>query len=132
MVVRNWYKDNEYLEFNKHDWAMYRLQGNKTKTMTDKAWNNLTNVEKCVWYWNFVNYNIEKSLLDLPKSESMTIDLDNIENRITDIISFLSLEDTEIYAEKSNKMTSKHSKNLYLGLDKEISEALTTCTIKYK
>ena len=79
-VPRNWYPDNldEHDEMNIFE--KYRLRGDRLGIFTNEEWRNLSNPEKCSWYWNFVNVSIADQLqkLDAKKHPCLAVKLENI------------------------------------------------------
>lgn len=91
MYSRRWYEINEYPNIYNHEWAKYRLQGYNVIINPVKDWDKLSQIAKCTWYWNYVNYYIHKDLTDL-NLNSFTVQLKNIGKEYNRLIKFIGLD----------------------------------------
>ena len=131
MVARNWYQKDEYFKFNQNQWAMYRLQGNQVGDIELQAWDKMSNLEKCTWYWYYINQNIQKDLLQLRKERTLTIKLEELPGKLPEINEFLELELFKFEPVVSNKRKQAHNKN-YEQLETEnIDETIQNELKKY-
>jgi len=108
MVLRDWYQSNEYPDCSKLDWAKYRLRGDMIpEGLSTDHWSKMSNVEKCTWYFSYVNKNISKNLEDLSDSRKLYIKLDELDERLSEILDFLDLKKLELKILNSNTLRKK-------------------------
>ncbi|WP_321262295.1 DapH/DapD/GlmU-related protein [Psychroserpens sp.] len=126
MLYRDWYQPNEYPKYNNHDWAMYRLQGDKLGVFSTSEWNEMTPLEKCTWYYSYVNSNIEASLKAIPGERHMYIEVENLSESIKDVQRFLNLDLQELNVVASNTMKKEHGHKQINenDLNEEITKAI--------
>lgn len=89
MVARGWYSENEYPELQTHDWAKYRLQGDQVNFFSKQEWQKLTQIQKCTWYWFFINESISQKTNALQKDRFLKISLEDIETELITVSKFL-------------------------------------------
>jgi len=80
-LKRDWYNEN-VIDSNKNLFQTYRLYGDKVHEIPKFIWDNYTQIDKCLWYWNYVNFTIHT---ELKKLESKKNGLVRLESFITDI-----------------------------------------------
>lgn len=120
MAARYWYMDNEYPELNYQDWAMYRLQGDKVGEMSTLEWNAMSQIEKCTWYWCYINDTISSSLDLLPLERKLKINLEDLDKVKEKMLNFLNLNYLPLVITKENKVRSHH-KDTYTQLNDDSS-----------
>ncbi|SFF74415.1 Sulfotransferase family protein [Salegentibacter agarivorans] len=83
-LPRGWYteKDNRI----ENNFGQFRLKGDKIGAMSSAEWKNYSRLEKCTWYWDYVNTRIENQLKDLKKERVEVIKLENIQEDMNEII----------------------------------------------
>lgn len=108
MVVRDWYQDDEYFEYNYHDWAKYRLQANKIKVIDEESWKKMDNTQKCCWYWYYVNDAIHNDLSNLDTKRVFRVKLNELSENLSQITEFLDLTEFNFEVLISNKRKKIH------------------------
>lgn len=105
MVLRDWYQQDEYPNYAKHDWAKYRLRGDlMVDGMTENEWSKMTNVEKCTWYYFHINDSISNVFKELPESRKLSLRLDTLDQDLGKTLDFLNLNVVNLEVVKSNKI----------------------------
>lgn len=118
MYARNWYAQNEYPYLMDHDWAKYRLQANKINVLSDHDWQELDALEKCAWYWNFINKQIENELSQIGEGRVLSLNLKNLERTKAKWSRFISEEDFNYNIVKTNQVKKNHL-NKYENMEEE-------------
>ncbi len=113
MVFRRWYKDMEHY---RHDWDKYRLRGDLVGEFSSSDWQNLTYIQKCTWYYYYINTNINRMLNDIPKSQTYTLKLEQLDSEISNVLEFINLKKIDLQVLKSNQI-DKQSKINKAGFD---------------
>ncbi|WP_262733120.1 acyltransferase [Gaetbulibacter sp. NE] len=121
MVARNWYQDEEFEKFNNHEWAKFRLQGDKVGAFTSEEWSKLTNIQKCVWYYFYINETINAELKNISDDRTMYLELETIGGSIYELQKFLGLMPNDLKVVKMNAVKPQDKVNL---------ESLSSQTIK--
>jgi hypothetical protein len=82
-LLRDWYNDLNPKEslFDK-----YRLYGDVVRDLSQKDWQNLDQIDKCLWYWNYVNKHINKQLLTLDSSKHSHITLEKLDFSLNELL----------------------------------------------
>jgi len=111
MASRNWYKENEYFEYNSNHWAKYRLQADRIGEIDEDVWANMSSLAKCTWYWYYINENIENALNSLSEERVLKVNLKDLSKEMNVIGEFLQLEGFDLQLLKTNKRNSLHDKN---------------------
>jgi len=83
-LPRGWYSETNVKE--ESDYGKYRLQGDKIGVMSSGDWKNYSLIEKCTWYWNYVNAYIEIQLKDVKEERVEVIKLENMQDGMNEII----------------------------------------------
>ena len=91
-----------------HRWSYYRIKPTDTK---DTSWYALSQEERLLWYWEFVNSTIQRELQKVPPAHQKTIWLES-ESFASDASEFIGLSNMDI--PKAN--TSKHKKSTKTSL----------------
>jgi acetyltransferase-like isoleucine patch superfamily enzyme len=104
MVARNWYLEDEYKNFNKHDWAKFRLQADKLGDIGIMEWSKLTNIQKCIWYYFYINDYIKNELNKLSADRSMRLQLETLDVNIFQLQEFLGLKTIDLKVVKINSV----------------------------
>ena len=107
MVARGWYTLGEYPNTSKHDWAKYRVEGDKFGVFNKKDWSNKSAMQKCVWYYSIINSTIEKDLNKLSSHRWKHVDLYKIEELKYELLSFVGLKPYEIIVNQLNVIKEK-------------------------
>lgn len=107
MVARGWYSENEYPELQTHDWAKYRLQGDQVNFFSKPEWQKLTQIQKCTWYWFFINNSIKKQLEQFKNTEFIEFKLENINTNLGELSIFIGQVDFNFQPLISNRVKSK-------------------------
>ena len=129
MVARDWYQNHEYPKYSDHDWAHYRLQGDKVGSVPSEVWLEMNRVEKCTWYYCYINSSISLSLENMSINRKIQFDLEQLNDKKADIQDFLGLDYFPLELNKKNSVSPKH-KNHYSqindnsDIDKIIKKAL--------
>lgn len=120
---RNWYSQIESIEPT-YSHAKHRIQGNKIGEFSDRKWRSLSRLEKCAWYWQFINLSIEMQLKTLMMENSYVIKLESIE---TDLNKFLveNFPDTPELFIKNEIVNVKNNDAVDIGFisDEQIRQA---------
>ena len=122
MLARNWYQDNEYFEYNTHQWALFRLQGDQVGAFSPEAWAQMTNVERCTWYWTYVNQKIEAQLASLDTKRTMFINLKDLDSHVDGLQRIMGVEQLPIQVKVTNKTKKNHQQN-HMRINEEAIEA---------
>src|SRR5690606_4205543 len=91
MYERGWYAIDEYPNVVKHDWAKYRLNGYLINEFTEDEWANLSALERCSWYYFYVNNYIKTSLEQLPKNKTLKLELETLSEKTNLLLNFCGL-----------------------------------------
>lgn len=75
-IQRDWHLSSD-IEITSNKFDEHRLKGDRVHDMSTEAWNKLNQTEKCLWYWNYVNTSIYKSLNSLGKKRWGVIKLED-------------------------------------------------------
>ncbi|WP_424494769.1 sulfotransferase [Salinimicrobium sp. GXAS 041] len=84
-LPRGWYTEND-IKGEKNIFGKYRLQGDKIGAMSSKMWESYSRLEKCTWYWNYVNTYIENELKDIEEERVQVIKLENLQKEMNEKI----------------------------------------------
>lgn len=80
-LQRDWYANlKDAKDFNIFD--KHRLYGHKVNDLKTEVWQNYSQIEKCLWYWNYVNSNINQQLKNLDGSQHTYIKLEEFEDAL--------------------------------------------------
>lgn len=104
MVLRDWYEVDEYPKIYSHDWAKYRLQGDEVGAVSTRVWSEMNNIQKCTWYYFYINNNISKQLKELPVEKYFSVALDKLDENKNDLLEFMGLEIEPLTIRKSNEI----------------------------
>jgi hypothetical protein len=129
MVARNWYEKDEYPTHNKHDWSKYRLNGYLSGVVSQKKWNAWSPLEKCSWYWCYVNKSIEKKLGKLDSKRVFRLKLEDIKDQISELQEFIGLRKETLQIKKSNTVRP-HNKIKLETVDIEANRTIIRNFIK--
>lgn len=105
-LPRNWYSKN-VAEEEKNIFEIHRIQGDKVGDMSSFEWNQLTRLEKCLWYWDYVNFTINHQLKNIPEKRKAIIKLETIE------------DDVKHFIEKTNVLGKQELKNVIINKSKK-------------
>lgn len=113
-MPRNWYSEQEI----DSKYEKYRLKGNYSEQFSNEEWNALTRLEKCTWYWNYVNENIDKQLAQIDDSRHTLIKLEEgINKQMNEVIKIKFNLDTKfLFVEKITNTRENDSINEYDSL----------------
>lgn len=105
---RDWYwpehkNDTELFNPNHRTWDNYRIEGDKVGQFTTEEWNNMTRFEKNCWYWVYWNDLIEDFFKSLPEEQKLMFKLEEFDQNIDNIQSFLNVEPEKIKTQKTNE-----------------------------
>ena len=114
MIFRDWYQNFEY---NRHDWDKYRLRGDLVGAFSVNEWQEMSNIQKCTWYYYFVNNSISKQLNEISDSRIFSVKLEKLDSEICAILNFVKLDKIDLKVVKSNEI-NKLSKINKANLDK--------------
>ncbi len=95
---RGWYDESENMRaLNScnneiRHWLLHRLNGNRVGDIEIQKWNSFSKFEKNCWYWEYYNRLIRDGLQKLPKEKWMKVKLEELNECIPNIISFLDIE----------------------------------------
>ena len=112
MAARYWYAKNEYPKYNKHDWAKFRLNGYLVGDISEEGWNQWSQIEKCSWYWSYVNTSIVSQLSKISPKRIFTLNLEELEAKILELQDFLEVNREILEMKKSNRVKNIHKTNL--------------------
>lgn len=130
MVLRDWYQENEYPKFSTSDWAKYRIKGDKLGLFTVAEWKKMSSIEKCNWYYNHINDSIENQLKELDPARTLFLNLENINDSLEILQSFIGVRKLDLEVIKSNIMRDvdklKISKININDLEEKINAAHNT------
>ncbi|MBP1839123.1 sulfotransferase [Formosa algae] len=129
MVSRNWYINNEYFEYNRLDWAKYRLSGFACGDVSEIEWNTMSALQKCCWYYVFINSQIKKQLDSLESSKSLKINLESIDYKL--MSDFLNFDNFEFKSVVSNKIRSVDKDKLKSLQESDIKKEIEIELNKY-
>jgi hypothetical protein len=110
-MPRNWYSDEEIDSI----YEKYRLKGNYSGEFSNEEWNALSRLEKCTWYWNYVNENINKQLGHIDNSRHTLIKLEEgISHQMNKIIKLkFNLDRAFLFSEKIANTRKDNALNKY-------------------
>jgi len=111
MMARGWYIQHEYPNHYQHDWAKYRLQGDKVKEFSTKDWSNLNQTQKCTWYWYYINERIGKQLLEISKSRVLSLCLKDLNKNLEKLSNFVNSEHFTLKIIKTNQVRNRDISN---------------------
>ena len=85
---RGWFNAPEMVH---HRWSYYRPQNT---SISDELWTNLSQVERMIWYWTFVNQTILNDLKAIPDTNKLVTWLGstNLESEIADFCGLESID----------------------------------------
>lgn len=124
MQARNWYADDEYKLYKRHQWAQYRLTAVDVGLITREEWDRWSQLQRIAWYYLHINSSIWSDGKQLREKDFMELFLEDLEKNIKEIQRFLKVNVEEIVPIKSNIMHVKHKQEQILVTDKEIISAL--------
>ena len=103
-------------------WYYYRLNGsNCADNITPEQWNKMSPFEKNCWYWAYTNNKIETQLDQLNKDRFITIKLEELETKQTEILDFLNVTKSTLIKTHTNKAKhDKYDENNWSDNEKEI------------
>ncbi|WCO02525.1 sulfotransferase [Psychroserpens ponticola] len=131
MVIREWYADDEYPDLFYHDWAKYRIQGDQIGDVSSENWTKMTHLQKCTWYYYFINKTITAELSKLPQERTLKVELENISEKMHSILEFCNLTKVDLNFNKKN--SQRQTDYIKLAADNldEIEESVANETKKY-
>ena len=103
MYERGWFTINEYPDLKKHDWAKYRLNGYLVGEFEKDEWLNLSSLEKCTWYYFYLNYSIKNYLSQISKEKVLRMDLEMLTDNKDQLFNFCDLETQSLEIDKKIK-----------------------------
>lgn len=84
-LQRDWYVNND-IQKRQSLFDKYRLYGDKVKDVSKEEWNAFDQIDKCLWYWNYVNLEINSQLEKLHDSRHSYITLEEFEKTFNKVI----------------------------------------------
>ncbi|MFT4536735.1 MAG: hypothetical protein ACJA1A_002915 [Saprospiraceae bacterium] len=112
--ARGWFDNSEFgypqndMEFLKKKVspsvfdADHRCNGAKVGVFTNIEWQAMTAFERICWYWSYWNCLIEENIEMLPKSMSLKVKLEELENHKNKILDFVGLSPIAVKSETVN------------------------------
>lgn len=114
IVPREWYSKEDH----GNAFSKYRLKGYKVNDVEKKEWQSWSDIDKSLWYWNFVNKNISKQLNSLPQNQKMVIRLEEIFETLNDKFKItFDLEENFIFKPVIANTTEENNKEENLPND---------------
>src|SRR5690554_1558489 len=108
-IQRDWHLPTT-IETVSNKFDKHRLQGYRVHDMPEEAWNELNQTEKCLWYWNYVNTSIYKSLSALDKKRWDVIKLEDFIEDMNRVVKPQFQLETQFFFE--NEITNRSKKEL--------------------
>ena len=124
MIARGWYSKNEFYRVNNNDWALYRLDGSKIGVYSGDEWKGLSQLQKCTWYYFYVNKYIKDSLIELKNDDRWaSFSIDNLNTEL--LQEFLNLEIENLTVSHSNVVRERHKSRLNdISRSKQLSQEI--------
>ena len=74
-------------------WIDGRIQGDRCGAVPENEWGEMSQFERCCWYWTYVNRRIEADLGHLLTSDrARIVRLETIESELADLVAWLGIE----------------------------------------
>ncbi len=71
-------------------WVDGRVDGDRCGEMTSEEWNALDRIEKCSWYWSYINRTIEADLQEYAPDRYTTVRLEDFDTELPRLVEWLS------------------------------------------
>lgn len=116
--VRGWFiddkpkffKDTVIIDPNQYSDGC-RVTGDLVNEFSEKEWDALSQDDKISWYWVYWNRLIYDGLEKLDKSRSFYLPLETMDQKIPELLEFLSIDSVkDLEIKKSNTVKQKHKK----------------------
>lgn len=125
MVARGWYAPNEYPDLNPHNWAKYRLSGDGVGAFSSVEWQAMDPLQKCTWYWSYINGEISRQLSKLEEHRYTTITLDVLGKSMPGLSDFLGIPKHRFKERVSNPRKKIHDASF-----QKLNESTTDASIE--
>ncbi len=99
---RGWFSRNQEKFALGNQWIAYRINGFEAGDLSLAEWNKMTSFEKCCWYWNYWNSIINNQLSKLDKERYISVRLEDLDDSLPHIQSFLGVPVRELPVSKDN------------------------------
>src|SRR5690606_10908332 len=80
-LQRDWYGDTIFESKKRIHFDKYRLHGNKINSVSEAKWSEFNQLEKSLWYWNYVNTHINNELKFKSKDKWSYLLLEKLNDR---------------------------------------------------
>lgn len=140
-VARGWFTEPSYESFK--DASIFnpnyrtfclRISADILNEITFGNWEQMSQVDRCAWYWYYWNNNIFKQLNEIDKSRWILIDIDNPIQNKTSLSDFFGLDFTKQDFTKTNVVKRKDKKvykNFKISSDQSVINSLEKCNDLY-
>lgn len=78
LKIRKWYTIEDNIQLPGKEFSRYRLFGDRIGAVPKMEWQNMSQMQKCIWYWDHVNYSIQQQLHKLEADRYLHLTLDNL------------------------------------------------------
>lgn len=115
-LPRGWYTEKE-IKDKKNVFGNFRLQGDKIGATSFEDWKSYSRLEKCIWYWDYVNNRIENQLKNLRQERIEFIKLENMHKGMNEKIK--SKYNIEPEFRFSNDVSNQGNNNFEISVEDE-------------
>ncbi|GAB3099988.1 hypothetical protein G8770_03840 [Aestuariicella hydrocarbonica] len=70
-------------------YSQFRVHADKVGVMSRDEWHRMSPFARNCWYWSYWNQLIEQQFTDLPEDQKLMLRLENLQERLDDVASFL-------------------------------------------
>lgn len=127
MIARGWYAPHEFPKVNDFDWSKFRLQGDRLNMYSKQEWDEFTNIQKCAWYYQFINESIQRDVQDnLSEDRFLTLHIESILSDSAKINKFLGISNFNYSLVKSNKRKKAHDSAFSALNNENVQEKVLT------
>ena len=101
---RSWFADKSHPVWRKIEWHYhkFRVQGDLSGDVSVDQWKSMNSFQRNCWYWTYVNQTIERDLSAIPKSQTMVLRLEDLEDRASEVLEFLGMDAVDLQVRTSN------------------------------
>lgn len=118
---RGWFRQDDEEFKIRHQWAEYRINGFAAGDVRQDEWNKMDSFGRCCWYWSYWNRTIQNQLSKLAKDRCFFVKLEDLEFKMSQLQSFLGVQEQAILLSKDNIAERKITKPYEQWSDSEIN-----------
>ena len=103
--ARSWFADGSHPVWPVINWFFHknRVRGDMTGDIAVPEWESMTPFQRNCWYWVYVNETIARDMEEIPESRRLFLRLEDIDNKVAELLTFLGVEATDLDVETSNQ-----------------------------